>query len=373
MGFAMLLFLLAAAHAETLEEVPNPREHGAWVSDVAGIIPDEAEARINQRLNSLHAGTDAEVAVVTVSSVPDEARAFATGLFERWGVGDEAADNGLVVLLVVGQRRLSMVTGYGLEPVLPDGWLGELQSRAMVPRFKEGDLAGGLEAGLVEIDARLRERADEVREGARSASPEPRRSAPVVVDRTPHREEESTPLWPFAVGGGAVGFAGLLIALGLRPRRCPDCGKEMRKLDEVSDDAHLSEGQNKEEEIGSVRHDVWVCTGCKRTDITSSRAWLGGYDDCPRCQFRTVQSTRRTLEEATTTSTGVDMKESYCVHCHHRDQERIVTPMIVVAAVADTSSYSSSSSDYSSSSSSSDSGSSFGGGDTGGGGADSSW
>lgn len=367
--------LLSTALALTPAEVPNPRASGAWVADMADVIPAEAEARMNASLAAVHADTDAEIAVVTVPDVPGEARAFATQLFEGWGVGDQSADNGLVVLLVVDQRRLSMVTGYGIEPVLPDGWLGGMQARAMVPRFKTGDFAGGLQAGLSEVEARLRANAAEVREGSRRAE-----SSRDVSGPEARAEPTSSGLSGLAllVGLPLAGLTALIAALARRPRKCQDCAVPMVKLRESEEDAHLNAGQQREEEIGSVQWDVWLCPKCRQVELASRSRWSSGYDRCPQCNFRTLSQTTVELEEATVQQEGVVEVRTRCEHCHHRSTHtrktpRLPEPVVYAAATTTTMDTNWSSTDTWSGGSGGDSGGSFGGGHTGGGGADSSW
>ena len=109
--------------------VPNPRPAGGWVSDVADVIDAESERALNARAQALHEATDAELVVVTLDSVaPETPRAFATELFDTWGVGDRDANNGMLVLLVMDERRVEMEIGYGLEPVLPESWLGRVRT-----------------------------------------------------------------------------------------------------------------------------------------------------------------------------------------------------------------------------------------------------
>lgn len=370
--------LLSTALALTPEDVPNPRAQGAWVADLADVIPAEAEARMNASLEAVHADTDAEIAVVTVPDVPDEARAFATQLFEGWGVGDASADNRLVVLLVVDQRRLSMVTGYGLEPVLPDGWLGGLQARAMVPRFKSGDFAGGLQAGLSEVKARLRANAVEVRAGSRRAE-----SSRDVSGPGPEARAEPT----------SSGVSGLALLVGLplagitafflasrRPRRCRICAASMVKLRETEEDVHLSPGQQREEEIRSIQWDVWLCSSCRAIEHRPRSRLLSRYNRCPRCGYRTLSQTTVETEKATVERDGAVEVRTTCAHCdlravHKRVIPRLPDPAIYRSSVATTTTVDSgwSSTDTWSGGSGGDSGGSFGGGHTGGGGADSSW
>ncbi|MBM3266859.1 MAG: TPM domain-containing protein, partial [Candidatus Sericytochromatia bacterium] len=162
-----VLCLLAAAVAYSVGDVANPRSRGSWIADEAGVIPEAAEVELNRRIDSLDRDLGVEIAVVTVPEVDTTPKEFATALFNRWGVGKRRADNGLLVLLVRDRRRLEMETGYGLEPILPDGWLGGMQQKKMVPRFKAGDFGGGLVAGVEAVESKLREAPAEAAEGTR--------------------------------------------------------------------------------------------------------------------------------------------------------------------------------------------------------------
>ena len=197
---AWMLVGLGSAAPLSIDAVPNPRRGGGWVSDVADVLPADREAALERLLQSVHDETGAEVAVVTVHDTFDEPKAFATGLFNHWGIGDARANNGMLVLLVLDRRRLEMETGYGLEAVLTDGWLGGMQAQQMVPHFKAGDYATGLEAGVKASSERLRANAAAVREGA-TAPPSSRSGASSssgLGDPT-----------PFLLAGG-VGGVGIL-------------------------------------------------------------------------------------------------------------------------------------------------------------------
>lgn len=177
--FTALLTVTVLLSGARVEDVPNPRAAQSWVSDTAHVLDGAAVRRLNQSLDALERDLGVEVAVVTVPSVSGTPKEFATALFQRWGIGKAGTNNGLLVLLVMDRRRLEMETGYGLEEMLPDGWLGVMQNDVMVPRFKKGDFAEGLLAGVERVGERLRSR-----------TPTPR-VRPVTVFQA--KEEDSPP------------------------------------------------------------------------------------------------------------------------------------------------------------------------------------
>ena len=145
---------------QSVAEVPSPRP-GGWVTDQADVLDAAAEARLDALAEALHRDRGAEVAVVTVDDVPGTPKQFATELFNAWHIGRADHDDGVLVLMVMGKRRLEIETGRGIEAALPAAWLAEMQAAQMVPAFKRKDIGGGLIAGLVAIDGRLRARPGE--------------------------------------------------------------------------------------------------------------------------------------------------------------------------------------------------------------------
>ncbi len=371
----LLLLFATNALAVGPEEIPNPRTDGGWVVDQAEVLDDDAELRLNTLISELEQETTVEVAVVTVDDTELTPREFTTALFNHWGIGKAGADNGLLAVMVIGQRRLEMETGYGLEPILSDRWLGTMQAESMVPHFKEGDYAAGLEAGVQASADRLRERALEARLGrkARELQTDDWPEAPVTVYGGSIPRDE--------VLAGSAGIAGLGLVGGLflivrrRRRTCPDCKVYMPKLDEEADDAHLDAGQRTEEEIGSVDWQVHVCPTCDHTRTLRSTSWFSGHKKCPKCSNRTRTTERRTISSPTYTSSGSARITEDCAHCSYHSSRTVTLPRKQRPKKSSSSSSSSWSSSSSSSSwsSSSSSSSSFGGGSSGGGGAGSSW
>jgi uncharacterized protein len=141
---------LLASGASRLEAAPAPLPTPlGLVSDFAGVIDAAAETRLTRRLQELKQKTGAEIAVVTLRTTqPDPVPERAVRLAEAWKPGDPAKDNGVLFLVAVEDRELFIATGYGIEGALPDGLVGEIRDRTIVPKFQAGDVAGGIEAGV---------------------------------------------------------------------------------------------------------------------------------------------------------------------------------------------------------------------------------
>ncbi|MBL8622150.1 MAG: TPM domain-containing protein [Myxococcales bacterium] len=376
---------------QSVAEVPSPRPTG-WVTDQADVLDAATEARLNEVAEALHRELGPEVAVVTIDDSPGDPKQFATELFNTWHIGRAGADDGVLVLMVMGKRRLEIETGVGVDIPLPAAWLADMQAAQMVPAFKRRDIGGGLIAGLVAIDARLRGLPVEADV---PSTPGEYRSDGTVVTPGGTTSRPAVPATGGGGGGGggdddggggALGYGlGALAALGAggagvvalrrRRRRCAACQVQMLALDELADDAHLSAGQQAEERLGAVDYEVLICPGCQASKTIVHNRWFSGRQRCPGCRFKTAKSTSRTLVTATYDHGGSVEITVQCPHCNHRSVSTRSTPRRTRPSSTSTSSgsrsYGSSSSRSSSSSSRSSSG--FGGGRSRGGGAGSSW
>jgi uncharacterized protein len=371
--------------AVEVHEIPNPRHSDVWVSDMQDVLSVEDEAAVNALSEALYRDLTVEVTTVTIDDCAGSPKAFATKLFNHWGIGDAQANNGLLVLLVMDQRRLEMETGDGLQTVLTNTSLKAIQSDVMVPNFKRGDFGAGLRAGMEYVDKELRRQSEQAQAG--NSAPSPTTSAEAQKPAPPSRaadDEELEPLTPvewsifktvMAVIVGlpllvVAGIAALIIgSLYLlvqairrsRGRYCKNCGVNRFKLSEVDDDEHLTDGQQHEEHIASVNYEVYVCPGCQSSAIVRFGRWFSGYSRCPGCAHVTLKSSSRTLQHATRHSSGLCEVTERCSFrdCGHSRIYQRTIPRIQESS--------------SSSGGSSGGGSSFGGGSSSGGGAGSSW
>lgn len=141
MRFVLCLLLAASLEARpyTVQDLPNPRSlDGGFVSDPDQILTKEDRDGIGEVLSDLERETSAEYAVVIVNSIGAEVpKSFAVELFNTWGIGKRGKDNGLLLLVVLDQRRWEFETGYGLEGVLPDVTLSRIARDTFPPYFRE--------------------------------------------------------------------------------------------------------------------------------------------------------------------------------------------------------------------------------------------
>ena len=142
--------LPVTSQAITVQEVPNPRQvNNTWVTDNANILSDSTETQLNQMISDLEAKNGSEIAVVTVPNTKPSAtpKAFATELFNVWGIGKKGKNNGALLLISSGERRVQIETGSGIQSILPDAKVVGIIQTEITPRFKQQDFDGGTLAG----------------------------------------------------------------------------------------------------------------------------------------------------------------------------------------------------------------------------------
>jgi uncharacterized protein len=145
-----LLLALLAAPAAALELPPRPQ---GPIYDEADLLPAAQETVLDQRLRDFNATTGDAVIVATVNSLQGETiERYATQLYETWGIGGAERDTGVLLLVAPNQKKVRIEVGYGLTPYITDILSGRIIRNDITPRFRAGDMAGGIEAG---VDAML--------------------------------------------------------------------------------------------------------------------------------------------------------------------------------------------------------------------------
>ncbi|MGH9432599.1 MAG: TPM domain-containing protein [Terriglobia bacterium] len=115
-----------------------------YVNDFAGVISATARAQLGALCTEVDQRAHAQIAVVTVRSLDgDTIDDYANNLFTRWGIGGKKTDRGVLILVSPSDHKYRVEVGYGLEPILPDGKVGDF-GRAIVPDLRRGDYSGAL-------------------------------------------------------------------------------------------------------------------------------------------------------------------------------------------------------------------------------------
>ena len=141
-----LLLLLLALPAWAQVAVPQLT---ARVTDLTGTLTKEQTASLEQRLQSFEARKGSQIALLMVPTTEPEAiEQYALRVAERWKIGRKNVDDGAILVVAKNDRALRIEVGYGLEGALNDATASRIIREAIVPRFREGDFYGGINAGV---------------------------------------------------------------------------------------------------------------------------------------------------------------------------------------------------------------------------------
>lgn len=142
------------------------------VIDQANLLSPTEKQQLSQRILKLYNEGKGQIGVVIVPTTGQEdIFDYSMRVAEAWQLGSTKRDNGLLMTIAVNDRRIQILTGYGLEGVLPDIVAGRIIHDTITPYFKQGQYAQGIEAGLTEIERILNldpeiaaQAADEIKE-----------------------------------------------------------------------------------------------------------------------------------------------------------------------------------------------------------------
>lgn len=200
--------LALAAATASAEELPAPLT--PFVSDYADLLTDAAEAELTETLRKLRADRGIEMAVVLMNSRapfgPDASdEAFATRLFDTWGIGEVSRNDGILFLVLKDDRftRIELGKSYGSDW---DGTAARILDRNVLPYFQQENFPRGITEGTKEIIETI--------------------ALPHQGGKRPPREWTSALL--FALAGAGIALFAFRRKVADKTRewsRCPNCGQ----------------------------------------------------------------------------------------------------------------------------------------------------
>jgi uncharacterized protein len=209
-----IVVLLATLALPLFAQIPLPPAPTKFVTDAAGVIPDDLEYVLNERLAYFEHTTTHQVIVYVDRRIPEGTtlEEMSAEAIRMWAVGQEEFDNGVILFLFIDSRDSRIEVGYGLEGTLTDA----KSKRILVdmrPLLRRGDYGGAVEEGVVAIlDTITPERP------APQPVPEPVAEIPYRPAYEPIRE-----FFDFGAGCvfpfGLVLFVFMLVALARRSNR----------------------------------------------------------------------------------------------------------------------------------------------------------
>ena len=122
------------------------------VVDNAGIIPTAIRNELDSKLAQLEAKTTDQLVVLTLKSLGGyDISDYGYQLGRAWGIGQKGKNNGAILIVAPNEHDVRIEVGYGLEGDLTDAVTRLIIENSMLPRFRTGDLAGGVSAGVDDI------------------------------------------------------------------------------------------------------------------------------------------------------------------------------------------------------------------------------
>ncbi len=152
-----LLMLVAMASLGTVARAQDFPKLTGRVVDAANLLSPEQEAQLSAMSEATEQATGRQLVVATVPDLqgyPIEDYGYKLG--RAWKIGQSEADNGIILIVAPNERRMRIEVGYGLEPIMTDALSGQIVRDVITPRFKAGDMGGGIVAGANAINDQLK-------------------------------------------------------------------------------------------------------------------------------------------------------------------------------------------------------------------------
>ena len=155
LSFVAGLAILCASLAFALDT--SKLKPSGYVNDFAHVIDARSAAVIADYCGNVERATGAQFAVVTVDSLDDEpVEDVAVRLFKEWGIGKKGTDEGLLLILAIRDHKNRIELGYGLEPIISDGYAGSVL-RGIRPILRQGNYGGALLAAAQQLGQHIAE------------------------------------------------------------------------------------------------------------------------------------------------------------------------------------------------------------------------
>ncbi len=146
------VFVLAAA---LIALDPNSLKPQGYVSDFARVLDPQSRAQLEAYCGRVEQATGVQMALVTLDSLDGEpVEDFTNTLYRKWGVGKKGKDEGIMLLLAIKDRSDRIEVGYGLEPILPDGFAGGVLREAR-PLLRQGAYGAAMFAAAEQMGSRI--------------------------------------------------------------------------------------------------------------------------------------------------------------------------------------------------------------------------
>jgi len=150
------LALVWSAGLRAAEVIPPRPAH--YFNDYANVASSQTGRELDLQLAQFERDSSNQILVAIYPRMQSESSVedYTVRVAQAWGVGQKGRNNGAVLFVFVQDRQMFIQVGYGLEGALPDGVCHLIVENELKPRFRQGDYAGGLKAGVAAMIAATR-------------------------------------------------------------------------------------------------------------------------------------------------------------------------------------------------------------------------
>ncbi|WP_282124488.1 TPM domain-containing protein [Algibacter mikhailovii] len=144
----LFLSLCALNIAFAQFKIPEKPEFQTSVYDYINALTPNEKSTLEQKLIKYSDTTSTQIVIAIINSTEGENINYLGAQWgQQWGIGQAKEDNGILILLAKGDRRIAINTGYGIEHLLTDALSKRIIERDIIPFFKRNDYPGGLNRG----------------------------------------------------------------------------------------------------------------------------------------------------------------------------------------------------------------------------------
>lgn len=168
-----LLLLPLAAQAQSF-----PKLSGRVV-DAANLLSPEQEAQVTQLSEQVEQASSRQFVVATIPDLGGyDIADYGYRLGRAWNIGQSEANNGILLIVAPAERKVRIEVGYGLEPIMTDALSNAIITEQIIPRFKAGDMAGGIVAGAQAVGEQMKLPLEAAEQRAQQAAQKQAKAAP---------------------------------------------------------------------------------------------------------------------------------------------------------------------------------------------------
>ncbi len=148
------LLLQTALFAQDVQKIPTLTGH---VVDTTGLLDASQQAALEAKLDALEKAKGSQVVVLIVPTVqPEDISSYANRVGNAWKIGRKNVGDGVLFVVAFKDRQMRIEVAKTLEGAIPDLAAKQIIANAVTPRFKAGDYAGGISAGVDQLTARIK-------------------------------------------------------------------------------------------------------------------------------------------------------------------------------------------------------------------------